>query len=92
MADDQPHIPTARRFYLLLRRNAWDEGIAAVWRAKQEAQPGTVLPDPFPARASLAAAGYTTVEDLAGATEDELINAGLSTHEARTALKAISTL
>jgi len=89
---DMRRVPTPRRYFLLARQNAWDEGVAAVWRAKQEAQPGTALPESFPARAALAAAGYTTVEDLDGANESELSGAGLSTREARDVISAAKAL
>lgn len=91
---DVRRIPSARRFYLL-QRIYWrdfDLGFDGVWRAKQEAQPGTTLPATFPALTALATAGYTTVEDLDGATEDELITAGLSSHDARSVIVARATL
>jgi hypothetical protein len=57
-----------------MNARARDEGeMEGVWRAKQEAQPGTPLPVTFPFIAELAFAGYTTLEDLQGADRDELI-------------------
>lgn len=46
--------------------------LEAVWKSKQEAQPGTALPAKFPFLIDLAAGGYTTREDLDGADEYEL--------------------
>lgn len=46
--------------------------LEAVWKYKQEAQPGTALPATFPFLADLALSGYTTREDLNGADEYEL--------------------
>jgi hypothetical protein len=74
-----------RRYYLLkayASRLAKD-GLEQVWRAKQEALPGTPLATETPSRARLVAAGYTTIEDLTGADVAELQrNAGLSHREA----------
>lgn len=46
--------------------------LEAVWKYKQEAQPGNALPATFPFLTELAAGGYTTREDLDGADEYEL--------------------
>ena len=53
-----------------------------MWRAKQEAQPGTALPADFPYLSRLAAEGYTTVHDLDGADVEEMISAGFNEREA----------
>lgn len=91
MTDCGGYLGSARRFYLSRRRRALEEDDpnAAVWQAKQEAEPGTALAPTFPALDELEAAGYTTVEDLTGATEDELLRAGLSLTNARAALAAL---
>jgi hypothetical protein len=69
-------VPSPRRYYLLKRLEAArseDRPLDGVWRSKQEAQPGTALPTTFPFRSQLVAVGYTTAEDLDGATVDELV-------------------
>ena len=64
---------TVRRYYLLkrlaARQRCEEEG---VWISKQEAQSGTALPSDFPFRSQLVEAGYSTSEDLEGASADEL--------------------
>lgn len=50
-----------------------EDGMAATWRAKQEATAGTELPASFPSRAVLVAARYSTLEDVTGADVDELL-------------------
>ncbi len=82
-----------RRFYLMNRIEAHRQlefALRDVWRAKQEAEPGTALAAGFPAKSLLAAAGYTTVEDIDGADCAELEDyAALSTLQARTVLAAL---
>lgn len=88
-------IRRPRRYYLLKRLVAedfCDETFVEVWRAKQEAEPGTALPSDFPVLSKLSAKGYTTREDLDGADEAELASAGLKTNEARAVLAALVTL
>ena len=88
-------IGSPRRVYLLARRFALlaDElGLAGVWRAKQEAEPGAALPSGFPFTTKLDEAGYTTAADLDGADEHELVDAGLSPREASTVLAAAAEL
>ncbi len=66
---------SARRHYLRKRFDAKDRrefALVSLWRGKQEAEPGTPLPDDFPSREALAAVGYTTAEDLEGADCAEL--------------------
>lgn len=85
-------LGSARRYYLSKRRAAREMGdlaFAGAWQAKQEAQPGTALAVDFPAKSALAAAGYTTTEDLTGASLAELLNAGLSLSDATAALAAL---
>lgn len=86
-------IERPRRYYLGKRLHAamvGDRGWADVWKAKQEEQPGTALPDGFPSRSKLAAVGYEAIEDVDGATVEELqLQAGLSTREASAVLAAI---
>lgn len=64
-----------RHCYLLNRIACAERGETAgrdAWRGKQEAEPGTALPTTFPAYTKLAAAGYTTKEDLDGAWHDDV--------------------
>ena len=86
-----------RRFYLSKRiaaRQADGEfGLAKIWQHHQEQQPHTLLPVGFPAKTKLEAAGYTAVEDLVGASVDELVEwASLSQREAQAALAAHAAL
>ncbi len=87
--------PTQRRYALLKRFYAarvGDTAIEMMWRGSQEAEPGSALPSAFPARTRLVAAGYTAIEDLNGATADELQrNAGLTASEAEAAIAAAET-
>lgn len=69
-------IGTLRRHYRRRYQNALargDEGVAAVFEGKRLAEPGTPLPDGFPARELLVENRYETLEDLAGVTVTELI-------------------
>lgn len=93
------HIPqvftSARRYYLGKRhesRRRLEFALEATWQAKQEAEPGTPIADGFPSKAKLGTAGYTTTEDLLGATLDELIWAGLSTTEATRVMSELAKL
>lgn len=66
---------------------------ACVWRAKQEAQPGTPLPITFPFLLDLACGGYTTREDLDGADCFELVQiARLHKGDAQIVLTAFAAL
>lgn len=89
-------INSVRRHRLLKRLAAGvagDTALAAVWRAKQEATPATALPVGFPQATALAAAGYSTVEDIDGADADELVaNTSLSTREADAVLTALAAI
>jgi hypothetical protein len=85
---------TSRRYYLLKRlaaRRACEE--EGVWIALQGQQAGTDLPEDFPFRATLVAAGYATSEDLDSAGPDELYEfAGLLSPEAATVTAAAAAL
>lgn len=87
---------TLRRFYLKKRTMArlnGDLALSSVWHARQEEQAGTALPVGFPAATELAAAGYTTAEDLDGATCEELVEwALISSRAARSVLAAYAAL
>lgn len=87
-------VNSARRYYLLKRLASRDlgDGHEGTWRSKQEGAPGAALPPTFPCITRLAAAGYSTREDLTGAAADELMKrAGLTRREANAALAALET-
>ena len=84
-----------RRYYLAKRHaaaDADDTALQAVWQAKQEAEAGTALAADFPYLTALAAAGYTTEEDLAGADATELEAQGFASREAAAIVAAASEL
>ncbi len=89
-------VTSFRRYCLLKRQLATQleqTAIASLWQAKQEAEAGSDLPATFPLRARLAAAFYTTVEDLDGATVGELADEGcFTTREAEQVLAAAQEL
>lgn len=87
-----PGVRSERRYCLLKMRSAERCGLralASLWAAKHAAEAGTALGDDFPARAKLIAAGYSALEDIAGADDSELMDAGLTRHEAAAALAAV---
>ncbi len=85
---------SARRYYLLKRLAARQQCLEeGVWQSKQEAAGGTALPDDFPFRAELATAGYTTADDVDGATTDELLEfAGLDARAAAAVIAAVAAV
>jgi hypothetical protein len=89
-------INRVRRYYLLKRHAAdaaEDHSLRDVWRAKQEAEPGTLLPAGFPAKSTLEENGYVAVEDVHGASLAELRRtAGLNAHQAQAVIKAAEAL
>lgn len=88
-------IRRPRRYYLHKRlesRLYFCDDADTVWRAKQEAEPGTPLPGDFVHRSALEALGYTTSEDLDGADADELERAGLTQQQAKAVLAAFAAL
>lgn len=80
-----------RRYLMLKYRRAveLDDELESVWDVKRRTEPGTPFPDEFPARRELVLAGYLVTEEIAGATADELILAGLNPSQAAAALAAI---
>lgn len=80
-----------RRYCFLKYRDAvaLEDDMETVWDAKRRAMPGTVLTSGFPARPALLAAGYLAEEELEGADETELLNAGLTQAQAAAVLAAI---
>lgn len=96
-SSDGAHFKRARRYYLRKRiyelRHGSRSGQDGIWRAKQEAEPGVALPATFPFLSShLAPCGYETVEDLDGASVDELRELGLTRLEAEAVLAALAPL
>ncbi len=88
-------IKTARRYYLgksRKLREREEEGLADVFSAKQNAEPGADLPSGFPHSEALEACGYTTIEDLDGASETELSAAGFSVSESSEILTELEQL
>lgn len=86
---------SARRYYLSKRQYArsLDNDQDGIWRSKQEAEAGTPLPAGFPLLERLAECGYTAVEDLDGADENELVTvAGFRSREAKEVLAALAAL
>lgn len=87
---------SARRACVVLYRLALMQdsgGLALAVRAIHDPLPGTPLGADVPHRERLAAAGYTAVEDLAGADVEELVVCvGLTAREAATVLVARSLL
>jgi len=87
-------VRTARRYYLLNRRAAalTQSNLEQVWQGLQENEPGTPFPAGFPKQQALIALGYEALEDLDGADEDELTEAGLSWTDAQAVLKAFARI
>lgn len=88
---------TSRRRYCLYKRlsanTIGDTAIGALWQYKQEAEPGTTLPDGFPNKTELAAFGYVADSDLDGADTCELEEyVGLTTQQAASVLAAAAAL
>lgn len=89
-------VSNARRYCLLKSQATADDGewgLSATWLGKQELRPGTALPLDFPLRVLLAAAHYTTAEDLEGADSAELRKrAGLNSSQAVAVFAALAAL
>lgn len=83
-------VGSVRRYYLGMRLLARDyqDPTELVWAAKQLNEPGHDLPADFPLLTRLAAQGYTTFEDLAGASASELRLRGFTAREAAAVLAA----
>lgn len=92
MTDFGGAVTSTRRYYLLKLNQRRGCGTDSFWRKQQQAQPGTALPTDFPALSELAALDYTTVEDLKGATEEELTCVGLKPHAAKAVIAAFEKL
>lgn len=86
-------VNNQRRYYLL-RANYYgpffEEGIwQQVWWGKQDLVAGAALSATVPFQVELAAAHYTTVEDLTGADRSELMTAGLTFLQATAVLESL---
>lgn len=94
--DFSSNFLTLRRFYLKKRVLAHQNGdlaLSSVWWSKQEEQASAALPDDFPAKATLAAVGYTAVGDLEGADATELVEwTGITNRAAAAVLAAYAAL
>jgi hypothetical protein len=98
----EPLIPAERpmsyRRYLLLKelaaRALGYEAVALTWKGyRLERTSGTALPDNFPFRALLVSIGYTTWDELDGATVEELTGyTPLGTSDARSVLSSVASL
>lgn len=87
-------VNTKRRYYLQKRLHARRHCLEEdAWIAKQAAHVGTALPAAFPHLAALNSAGYSTTDDLNGATTDELVEfVNLSYRDAAAVLRAAAAL
>lgn len=64
-----------------------------MWQSKQEGVPAQALPSGFPSRAALLAAGYSTVDDVDGASCAELRQyARISNTAAQAVIAAVAAL
>jgi hypothetical protein len=86
-----------RRYYLARAHEAigaGERGLESAWLAKQAATSGTTLPASVPYQSELAALRppYTTIEDLTGASIDELVLVGLARPKASAVVTAIDAL
>lgn len=87
-------VGTLRRYYRLKAEEAQAReagAVAAVFEAKREEAPATPLPEGFPLRDKLVELGYRALEDLRGATEDELVARGLTRRQASRVLEALQS-
>jgi hypothetical protein len=85
-------VESVRRYYLLKRLAAAvsnDTALESLWAGKQAAESGTELDATFPYVTRLATAGYVAVEDLDGATVEELQQSGFTSREAAAVLAAL---
>lgn len=92
----RPAVTTPRRYHLLKSRTLdeqEEQGLAAAFRSRQYRGCGVRLPDNFPELSKLASARYVTVEDLDGATAEEIAAAtGLNLKTAERVLHALDQL
>lgn len=87
-------VNSHRRYaFLKMRAAAVEQSpLESAWDGIRRGEPGTAIPTTFPARALLVAAGYLVVEEIDGADETELTNAGLSPQQAAAVIAAVESL
>ena len=88
-------IRTTRRYYAARAEAsalAYEYDAESLWRARQQAEPGTPFPASVPLQERLRAAGYVVLEDLLGADEVELLEKGLNEREAGAVVKGLVAL
>lgn len=87
-------VNTHRRFaFLKMQAAVADQSpMGPAWDGIRKGDPGTELPANFPARTNLVSAGYLVVEEVDGADETELTNAGLSPQQAAAVIAAVESL
>jgi len=88
-------VRRTRRYYLLLSQAAHELDLGAIAQinyGQQLSEPGILLPDSFPALASLQEKHYFTAEDVDGADCDELACAGVSRTDLDAALAQLVAL
>lgn len=94
LAGSQQGVFSARRYYLLkaqfYAQTTEGMGMACAYWGKQQAVSGTPLPSNTPALSALAVQHYTTIEDMTGATVDELVRQGLTRQQANAALQFLA--
>lgn len=80
-----------RRYCFLKQKEAAElcNDMDGIWRAKRLAEPGTSIPNNLPARSLLIAAGYLVIEEIQGADETELTEAGLNSAQAAAVIAAL---
>lgn len=84
-------LSALRRYYRAKQEAAKLSGqgaVASAYAAKREELPGTPLPEEFPHRGKLLAAGIRTLEELREHTVASLQKLGLSKREAKEVLEA----
>lgn len=94
IANTQQGVVSARRYYLLkaqfYAQSTEGMGMACTYWGKQQEVAGTPLPAATPALSALATAHYTTIEDMTGATLEELVRQGLTRQQASAALQFLA--
>ncbi len=89
-------FPNVRRYYLTKAFEAGDvrRGDRALWLAKQASITGTALDASVPYQSDLAALvpPFSPLEDLTGATTDELVRVGLPRPKAQAVITAVAAL
>jgi len=85
-------LGSARRYYLRKSQfyaSADEQGLAATYQGLHDSVVGTPVPAAVPFRDKLAAAGYTTTEDIVGSDVDELVEFGGLNYREAAAVHAV---